>query len=56
MNWFNGSAADLDKLKVTARQLNGVPRRKPGGTGMRRIASLIYFTVSDLVNGRRQRG
>lgn len=56
MNHFNGSAADLDRIKVTARHLQGLPVRKPGGTGLRRIASLIYFTVSDLVNGRPKRG
>lgn len=56
MNWFNGSAADLDRIKVSTHALAGLPVRKSGGTGMRRIASMIYFAFSDLVNGRRKRG
>lgn len=56
MNFFNGTEADLERIKVPAHAVQHLPVRKPGGTGWRRIASLLYFTINDLVNGRPKRG
>ncbi len=56
IDYFHGSAADLERIKVQPHMLRGLPVRKPGGTGWRRIYSLIYFNLRDLINGRPKRG
>lgn len=56
IDYFHGTEADLDRIKVTANMLRGLPVRKPGGTGLQRIYSLIYYSICDLFNGRPKRG